>query len=168
MASPTAKKTSYLETTPYHMNKLNFIDILESISGVSKIEGPHKNERDEITYYEFGFEYAALNIRAHQVINPLFTLNKLLLPFRYNIKKETTKLNILEAINNYNIIRPLLKANLINRTSKTIEIHFSTEFINEDKNITKDQIYALINIITASPLDFTTQLDEKKININML
>ncbi len=136
---------------------------------ISKIEGVSEFvKRDdrliaELAFHEFNFEFAGMKFAGSQVESPLFTLNRLNLLFGYTLKKDTTKLNILEAINQYNINRPLLKITLTKLQGKKLNIVFSSDFIGNDNDISENQLEALVKILSPTPMDFGNYLNHKKI-----
>ncbi|WP_443693625.1 hypothetical protein [Pseudomonas sp.] len=149
------------------MNKQNLYNVISSIEGVTNF---HERETDrsvdEITYHEFGFDFSEMKFFGTQITSPLFTLNRFNLLFRYTLKKETTKGNILDAINEYNSNRPLIKVILSEMTGKKFAIKFSSDFVNDDTAISDSQIVPLINILVPSPGDFVTFLSKKKISLS--
>lgn len=118
---------------------------------------------DDITHHPFGFDFSNMKYFGSQVQSPLFTLNRLKLIFRYSLKKETTKVNILEAVNNYNSDIPLIKISLKKHSGKSIETEFSIDFLMDDSAITEEQLIPIINILAPCPSDFVKFLGEKKI-----
>ncbi|PBP70534.1 hypothetical protein [Pseudomonas syringae] len=139
---------------------------LENIQGITNF---HEREAatsvGDIDYYEFGFDFSDMKYFGTQIQSPLFTLNRIILLFAYTLKKETTKSNILDAINQYNLERPLIKLSLRKVRGKQIQVTFSSDFIADDTLITERQIIPLINILAPSPADFVEFLSHKKISL---
>ncbi|WP_460371003.1 hypothetical protein ACOYXF_05065 [Pseudomonas sp. Tul1A2] len=149
------------------MNERNLYNV---ISGIENVTNFHERETDrsaeDISYYEFGFDFAEMKFFGTQITSPLFTLNRFNLLFRYTLKKETTKGNILDALNEYNANRPLIKVTLMEITGKKFAIKFSSDFVSDDNVISEAQIVPLINILAPSPGDFVTFLSKKKISLS--
>ncbi|NWD89915.1 hypothetical protein [Pseudomonas sp. K5002] len=149
------------------MNERNVYKVISSVEGVSNFhERETQSSAEDIVYYEFGFDFSDMKFFGTQITSPLFTLNRFNLLFRYTLKKETTKGNILEALNQYNLSRPLIKLVLTEMTGKKIEVKFSSDFISDDAMISGAQIVPIINIMAPSPGDFVTFLSKKKISLN--
>ncbi|GEM_PF-3847854 len=148
------------------MTERNIFNIIKKIEGVSNFDLRNSRSSDDINYFDFAFEFSDYRYVGTQAISPLFTVNKISLTFRYTLKKETTKLKILEAINQYNIDRPILKVSLNELTTKTMEISFAADFINDDQKIDESQIIPIINIMASCPADFVGHLNRKKIILN--
>ncbi|MGE8436657.1 MAG: hypothetical protein ACN6P2_08975 [Pseudomonas palmensis] len=142
-------------------NIYNTISAMDGVSNFHERETPHSVE--DITYYEFGFDFSDMRYIGSQITSPLFTLNRLNLLFRYTLKKDTTKANLLDAINKYNSERPLIKIALTEISGKKIEVTFSSDFIADDDKISASQMVPLVNIMAPSPEDFVRFLSQKKI-----
>lgn len=145
------------------MNDRNIQAILEKFENITNFHIRTTSDADEINYYGFGFDFLDLKYAGSQIKSPLFTLNRFNLMFVFSLKKELTKLAVLEAINQYNVDTPLIKTELIKLRGKKLEINFSTDFINNDNEITLNQLEAVVNILSATPDDFGKHLNQRKI-----
>lgn len=143
----------------------NLYKLLQKNEEVSNLHEIEEKTIEEISYFDFGFDFANMKFLGTQVTNPLFTLNKLTLVFVYNLKKETTRATIFDALNDYNGERPLTKATLSNYKGKKIKIIFSSEFISDDQAIDNRLVEPLINIMAPCAIDFVNFLERKKIAI---
>lgn len=140
---------------------------LTDIEGVSEFEERNSYEQDgEIYHHNFTFKFSSMRFMGTQISSPLFTLNKFNLPFRYTLKKATTRAAILDAINDYNTSRPIMKITLLAIKGKNVEVLFSSDFICEDSQIKSEILIPVVNIMAPSPSDFIDFLNEKKITIS--
>lgn len=139
--------------------------ILQGIENVSNLHASETQTLEENVYFDFNFSFSGMKFLGNQVTNQLFTLNKMTVLFRYELKKSTTRSNVLEAINNYNAERPLINATLGGLQGKKITIVFSSQFISDDEEISERMIIPLINIMAPSPLDFVNFLEKNKIAV---
>lgn len=149
------------------MTTRTIYETLTKVEGVSDFEERNFSSEDSINYFRFTFAFSSMKFMGKQIISPLFTLNQFNLPFRYTLKKDTTKAAILDAINEYNKIRPIMKLTLLEIKGKKIEVLFSSDFICEDSKINNDMLVPLVNIMAPSPVDFVDFLTQKKIFISV-
>ena len=149
------------------MTERTIYKALKETEGVSDFEerGTYAQD-DTITHFNFTFKFATMRFMGTQISSPLFTLNKFNLPFRYTLKKETTRAAILDTINNYNTSRPIMKLILLSIKGKKVEVLFSSDFICKDAQITSELLIPVVNIMAPSPSDFIDFLNEKKITIS--
>lgn len=149
------------------MNEPKIYNTISQLEGVTNFhERQITNQTEDITHFDYAFEFSNYKFLGTQVKSSLFTLNRFNLLFRYILKKDTTRLNVLETINQYNAERPLLKVCLSNMSGKNVEVTFSSDFISDDDKIVADQLIPLINIVASSPGDFVQYLNKKKIFLN--
>jgi hypothetical protein len=140
---------------------------LVNIEGISDFKERDTIFSEDVNYYNFSFVFTGMTFVGSQISSPLFTLNRFSLPFRFTLKKDTTKANVLDAINQYNLERPLMKVFLTNMSGKKIELSFSADFINNDNDIKESQLLPLVNIMGPSPSDFVKYLNQKNISISL-
>ncbi|WP_406821527.1 hypothetical protein ACJA3S_08780 [Pseudomonas sp. KnCO4] len=143
----------------------NIYKLLQNTSDISNLHEIETKNIEDSTYFDYSFNFSGMKFLGSQISNPLFTLNKMTVLFRYDLKKETTRAAILETLNTYNAERPLMNATLANYQGKKVTIAFSSDFICDDKAINERQIVPLINIMAPSPIDFVNYLEKKKIAI---
>lgn len=145
------------------MNDRNIHTTLVKIKDITNFHIRETTDAEEINFYSFAFDFLDLKFYGSQIKSPLFTLNRFSLMFVFNLKKDVTKLAILEALNQYNLDTPLIKTELIRLRGKKLEINLSSDFINNDNEITQNQLEATINILSATPEDFGKHLTQRKI-----
>ncbi|WP_342653503.1 hypothetical protein [Pseudomonas sp. F3-2] len=145
------------------MTTQNLFEVLEQVEDVTNFQVRESEEMEDIVFYDFAFDFSDIKFVGRQIVSPLFTLNTFNLHFEYVLKKEATKLSILEAVNKYNADRPLLKVALAKYKGRKLELKFSSDFICDDAKIVQGQMEALVKIMAPTPNDFVRYLTQKKI-----
>ncbi|MCJ8176436.1 YbjN domain-containing protein [Pseudomonas viridiflava] len=148
------------------MTDRNIQTTLVKFEDITNFQVRRTADADQMNFYDFGFDFSELRYSGSQIKSPLFTLNRFSVMFVFFLKKEVTKLAILEAINQYNAETPLTKTELMRFRGKKLEVNFSIDFINNDEDITTNQLEAVVNIMSATPEDFGKHLLERKIAIS--
>ena len=143
-------------------------EVIGKVQGVTGLVEAARREVEntqELSIYDFTFDFSLMKFQCTQIVSGLFTMNKMQVLFRYKIRKEVTRLSVLEAINDFNEARPLLKAVYGSNNGKNIDVVFSTDFIADDDAIIEKNIAPLISIMSSCPSGLMSFMKNKKISI---